>query len=88
MLTNKKSVTTVRAVNNAASITTGTLNMKLHRLPIRTLPARLSRGMLVAAQKATMLMVSGDVPKNRADAPEQAGQEWYGSAALAGCGGM
>lgn len=79
----------MRAVNNAVHITTGKLKMKLHQLPIRTLPAHLLRsGMLAAAQKAMMLTVVCDAPRNRADARDEAGREWYGSAALAGCGGM
>jgi len=60
--------------------------MKLHLSLIRTLPAQLRDGMLVAAHPAAAMSDSGDAPKNPAHARIEAGQYWFGSAALAGSG--
>lgn len=60
--------------------------MKLHLSLIRTLPAHLRGGVFVAAHPAAAMSDSGDAPKNLADARIEAGQYWFGSAALVGSG--
>ncbi len=67
--------------------------MKLHLSLIRTLPARLTRGLLVAAHRAAAMMdpsdaVLGGFGKYPCDEQIEAGGNSFCSAALAGSGRM